>query len=170
MLVQRLISWRNWATHILLLCLRCACPGHPRSPPDDSLGEDGDGPFAFCSHGAYSLGRVEEEALHCHERCSGEMQLDFRAPLTLTVSSYHHQGCDERSPWITKSQYFWWIMHKFIHMPWAFLIATVSELVMFLRNGTSGHHLQGHCIRFFFACLFEGERFLELFPRTFHVP
>lgn len=54
---------------------------------------------------------------------------------TLTVWSYHHQSCDETSPRITKSQCFWWIKHKFIHMPWAFLTATVSQLVMFLRNG-----------------------------------
>lgn len=166
MLVKRLISWRNWASHILLLCLHRACPGHPCCPPEASLGEDGDGPFAFYS----PLGRVEEQALCCPKCYSEEMQLDFRAPLTLTVWSYHHQGCDERSPWITTSQCFWWIKHKFIHMPWAFLIATVSQLGMFLKNRTSGHHLQGHCIRYTFVCLSEAERFLELFPRNFPIP
>lgn len=53
---------------------------------------------------------------------------------TLTVWSYHLQGCDERSPRITVNQCFWWITHQFIHMPCAFFIATVSQLVTFLRN------------------------------------
>jgi len=78
MLVKRLISWRNCTSH-RLLCPQCGYPGHSHVPPEASLGEDGDGPFA------HPLGRLEEAALHCPEHCSDEMTLDFRASLTLTV-------------------------------------------------------------------------------------
>lgn len=84
--------------------------------------------LCFC----FPLERADEETQFCLECCAEEMPMDFRF---LTVGFSHHQGCGEGSCWITEGQSFWWINHKFIHMPRAFLMATVSQPGMLLRNG-----------------------------------
>lgn len=128
-LVKRLIPGRIWSSHTLLPCLQSACPG-----PSSLLPTTGQ-PWGRCWHSfcfCSPLERADEETRRCLECCAEGMQMDFRI---LTVWFSHHQGCDEGSCWVTERQSFWWINHKFIHMPRAFLMATVSQPVMFLRNG-----------------------------------
>lgn len=176
MLAKSFISWRNWASHILLLCLRCAHPSHPCHPPEASLGKMVTVPV-LC---AFTLHIPEGELMRRHYtvlstaavRCSWVLEYllpSQRALIFLRAVIAEVFGFQKKTNTFPMNKAWG---NKFIHMPWAFLhepSASVSQLVMLLRNKTSDHHLQGHCIRFIFAILFFKD-LLSWFPTTFHIP
>lgn len=124
-IVKRSIPWRN-NSHICHHASRVRVLLLPAAHHRPALGEMVTFPLLLFSLGQKGVMRRHNAVL------SAVVQMDFRI---LTVWSYHHQCCLEESHWIMEGQIFWWIKHKFFHMPRAFLMATVSQLGMFLRNG-----------------------------------